>query len=245
MNPFFFGRSTRQLFGAYEPPGPANRDLGVVLCPPLGDEHVFAHPTYRLLARQLAAAGCHVLRFDYYGTGDSAGDFEETSQIDWQGDIDTAITELMDVGQVSRVALVGMRLGATLAAQVANSRSEIDQLVLWDAIDNGNEYLVEIRASPAAPDETVDACGLGVTPRARQDIGSITLDTFGPPLPRTLIVTTTAASTDHEALWARLVSAGVECSPLHSPDTMAWKERPVGTGAMPVNTLRKIVAWLL
>ncbi|HTE44652.1 MAG TPA: alpha/beta fold hydrolase [Gemmatimonadaceae bacterium] len=244
MNPFFFGRSARQLYGAYDPPGDASRDLGIVLCPPLGDEQVFAHPTYRLLARQLAAAGCHVLRFDYYGSGDSAGDFEDTNQADWRRDVDTAITELMDVGQVSRVALIGLRFGGTLAAEVAATRDDVDRLVLWDVICDGREYLAEIHATPARPDEIVDACGLGITPRARTDIEAVTLESFGPPLPKTLIVTTAASATKHEMLRDRLISAAVDCTLQHTPDTMAWKERPVGTAAMPVNTLKRIVAWL-
>src|SRR5262245_54436859 len=106
MNPFFFGTSERQLFGAYEPAANGRRDAGVVLCPPLGSEFLFAHPTYRLLARRLAAAGHHVLRLDYHGTGDSAGEFEDTHQPQWLDDIDMAIVELKDIAHVSRVALV-------------------------------------------------------------------------------------------------------------------------------------------
>src|SRR3954467_9063204 len=115
MNPLFFGRSSRQLFGAYDPPasGLSARQEGIVLCPPLANEYLIAHPTYRLLARHLAGTGYHVLRFDYYGTGDSAGDFEETDQQQWLGDIDAAVTEIKDLGQVSRVVLVGLRFGAT------------------------------------------------------------------------------------------------------------------------------------
>jgi len=243
MNPFFFGTSARQLFGAYEPPASKARG-GIVLCQSLGDEYLYAHPSFRLLARQLAGAGFHVLRFDYYGTGDSAGNFEDTDHGQWVSDIETAITELKDISSLSRVGLVGMRFGGTLAAHVARTRRDIDQLVLWDVVCNGRQYLEELTEVRGRPEHDIDVGGVVMTPRIRQDIDAITTDTFDPPLPRTLVAVSAQSADPYDALQARLASCGVDCSLQHVPDVPAWRNESFVVAAMPVASLRSIVAWL-
>ena len=80
MTPLYFGERTRRLFGVYTPAHAAGRPArGVVLCHPWGQEYLHAHRSLRKLGDLLAAAGFDVLRFDYFGTGDSAGDLPEAS----------------------------------------------------------------------------------------------------------------------------------------------------------------------
>jgi predicted alpha/beta hydrolase len=67
------------------------------------------------LSRQLAARGFNVLRFDYYGSGDSAGDDSEMRLSGSCEDIVAAIEELKDICDAKTVALIGLRLGASLA----------------------------------------------------------------------------------------------------------------------------------
>jgi hypothetical protein len=50
---------------------------------------------------------------------------------------------------VGVVALVGLRLGATLALEVASGRSGIGALVLWEPIGDGATYLEELRGRHA------------------------------------------------------------------------------------------------
>jgi uncharacterized protein len=148
VNAFYFGPSERPLFGVYVPPrAGAGRADGVVLCPPFGWEYLRAHRAFRQLAARLADANWHVLRFDYSGTGDSAGEGWEASFEQWVADVGTAVDELKDTAGVQRVTLVGCRLGATLAACAAAGRSDIDRLVLWDPIVDGNEYVAELTRS--------------------------------------------------------------------------------------------------
>ena len=74
MTPIQFGPADRRLFGLLQPAqGNATR-TGVVLCNPMGQEAVRVHRMYRVLADRLNRAGLHVLRFDWFGSGDSAGD---------------------------------------------------------------------------------------------------------------------------------------------------------------------------
>jgi len=117
----------------------------VVLCPPLGLEAVCARRTYCVLAAQLQAEGLAVLSFDYDGTGDSTGLGNDPDRLEaWRESILTAI-ELMHSCGAARVAAVGMRLGATIAAS-ASRDSELAALVLWDPCENGRAYLREQQA---------------------------------------------------------------------------------------------------
>ena len=55
---------------------------GVVLCQPFGREAMWVHKGWRVFAEALADSGAPTLRFDYAGTGDSAGESEDGEQID-------------------------------------------------------------------------------------------------------------------------------------------------------------------
>jgi alpha/beta superfamily hydrolase len=123
MNPIFFGPSERQLYGVYHPPRGAPRDLGVLLCYPAPQEYMRTHWAMRRLATLLSQRGFHVLRFDYYATGDSAGESSEAALGTWSRDIGLAASELRDVAGVGTVSAVGLRLGATLAAQATAGAS--------------------------------------------------------------------------------------------------------------------------
>lgn len=233
----------RQLFGAYHPPEGSGR-RGVVLCYPWGRECLNAHATYRHLARLLCAEGLHVLRFDYFGTGDSAGDFTEASQDQWLADIDTAIEELKQLAQISHVDLVGMRYGATLAATTARVRADVNRLVLWDPIVDGQAYLTELGVPrDIAPAADVDVCGVVCTPGMRAAIGAIRIGTFGAPLPRTLVLDTQESELGN-ALQEHLVRDGVESALQFVPARQAWHDDAAGAAGMPVAAIRSVVAWL-
>jgi alpha-beta hydrolase superfamily lysophospholipase len=138
--PVWFGPQSRPLFGwRHDPDGPVRG--GVVLCPAVGFEHVVAYRTFVVLARRLAAAGFVVLRFDYDGTGDSAGDHTDPGRVEaWQRSIADAVGEVRAAG-VEHVALVGLRVGALLAGAVAARRDDVDAVVLWDPVASGRAFI--------------------------------------------------------------------------------------------------------
>lgn len=146
MEVLLFGESSQPLLGVYHP---ANADLdlrrGVVFCSPFGQEYMRSHRAFRVLADALAMKGYHVLRFDYRGTGDSAGSLDQFSPKDWLDDIDAAMDELRELAAIERVGLLGLRLGALLAYHVALRRRGVDVLALWDPVLSGESYLSELR----------------------------------------------------------------------------------------------------
>jgi alpha/beta superfamily hydrolase len=184
MQPFFFGPSSHQLFGIYHQPARRTaQDCGVVFCQPLAHEFYNTHRCSRQLAGALSDTGLAVLRFDYFGTGDSAGAWEEASVAQWLDDIGCAVAELRRRG-CARLCLAGFRFGATLAAVFSAERGPADALVLWEPVANGENYLRELEAlhgemaagTPVAHDDPQrELLGFEYLDGLRQEIGRIDL----------------------------------------------------------------------
>ena len=122
------------------------RDCVAVLCAPIGPEYTRSHRTLRHLADRLAAAGIPALRFDYQGQGNSAGEEEGPDRIGaWRRSIAAAVWHARRVSGCSRVCLVGIRLGATLAALEADEVGA-DLVVLWNPVVKGRAYSRELQA---------------------------------------------------------------------------------------------------
>lgn len=146
MTPLFFGSRQQQLFGMYHPANSRNSmSHGVLLCPPVGQEHLRTYMAFRQLAIQLSSLGFDVLKFDYYGVGDSAGESEQGSIDVWIGDVKRAYQELKDMSGLQSVSIVGLRLGAALAAKAVSTGLKVKNLVLWDPVVKGHEYIRELR----------------------------------------------------------------------------------------------------
>lgn len=121
-------------------------DLGVVLCAPHGHEELCAHRHWRELARTLADRGLPTLRFDYPGTGDSAEDEESPGRVSaWIGSIGAAAATLRRTAGVDRIALVGLRIGALLAAAAAEEIEGVTALALLAPMTSGEACVRELR----------------------------------------------------------------------------------------------------
>jgi amino acid adenylation domain-containing protein len=144
--PVRFGPAGRELVGLYQPPsGGVDRRKACLLCNPFGQEAVRSHRVFRILADRLARAGFHVMRFDYFGTGDSAGADEEGDLAVWTEDVARASDELVRRGSATEVAWLGLRLGASVAALASRSVTRAPaRLVLWDPVLDGAAYLAEL-----------------------------------------------------------------------------------------------------
>src|ERR1700677_4086689 len=141
VTPIWFGSDERPLFGMFHIPESGFARAGVVVCPPFGRDLLHAQFTLRCLGDEMTARGVCTLRFDYAGTGDSAGTGNDPDRVSsWLDSITTAVATMRASG-VASVFLVGMGLGATLAAQVVEADENIDGLVLWDPEPSGKAYL--------------------------------------------------------------------------------------------------------
>lgn len=144
IKPFFFGDSEEQLFGIQTLPDDSKAgSWGVLICYPLGQEYLRSYQAMQRLSIELAKNGVYVMRFDYYGTGDSAGDSGFANPNRCLKDIAIAITEFRDTCRIDNLALIGLRMGATLASHV-QSIDNTDRLILLDPVISGSEYLVSL-----------------------------------------------------------------------------------------------------
>lgn len=141
FTPLFFGGRNEPLYGVHHKPDPAvDRSHGVLFLPPLGQDYKRCHKPLQKLARDLAQAGFHVLRFDYAGSGDSA-DLAAWSLDSWREDGIDALSQLQSMSGARDLSAFGIRLGASVAVQLD---VPLANLILWDPIGDGPAYLEEI-----------------------------------------------------------------------------------------------------
>lgn len=134
---------------------------GVVLLPPIGYEYWTTYRTMRTLAEELVLAGHYVMRLEYGGTGDSAGNQWDADIISkWKNDIYCSVQELRNLGAES-ISLIGLRFGATLALLMAQEVGA-DSVVAWVPVTSGKRYLKELHLMSAmVPDNIPVAYGEG------------------------------------------------------------------------------------
>lgn len=206
MTPIQFGDAGgARLFGLFHPPGePSGK--AVLLCPPFGQESIRTHRLYRVLAERLARAGHAVLRFDYRGTGDSAGEDTDGTLTGWCDDLLAAHAELMRRSAATQVTWIGLRLGASLAiTAAAKAPSGLRRVVACEPIVDGAAYLALLRERHVAEIESVlslrprpspvevaladpesfkgEALGFALSPTLRAELARLRLDRDTPKPP--------------------------------------------------------------
>lgn len=234
MSAFYFGSSERPLFGFYhQPTSRPVRPDGVVLCSPLGTEYLRTHRTLKQLAGRLSESGFHVLRFDYSGTGDSGGEGADATLAEWRSDVETAADELKAMAAVDRVTLIGVRLGAALAASVAGARDDLEDVVLWDPVVRGRPYLEELldpdgsNGSEAPPptrdDAVVGVEGFPLGIRLREELAGLDLTTLDSLPARRALLVVSEERDEFGALLDHLDDLGPEVTKRHRPGSEGWE----------------------
>ncbi|HVT36812.1 MAG TPA: amino acid adenylation domain-containing protein, partial [Nevskiaceae bacterium] len=141
---FYFGAAGERLFGVITRPALPRKAQAILICQSWGVEYMRSHRALQLLAQRLAESGFCVMRFDYYGTGDSAGESRGAGVQDWVRNIRAAARELRTRTGLHRLALLGVRLGALLAVHAREEGLDADQLLLWDPPPDGAKWLAEL-----------------------------------------------------------------------------------------------------
>jgi alpha-beta hydrolase superfamily lysophospholipase len=184
--PLYFGRSERPFFGwlhASEEP----RGVGLLVCNPFGNEAVCAHRTIRHLCEEASRLGIPALRFDYDGTGDSAGDDDDPHRVEaWIESILLAADELKLAAGVDSLCFLGIRLGAILAATAATRRDDVIAFIAAAPVVSGKAYVREMRLLQRAidakrdivresTDDTLEAAGFVVSATTQTSLASLDL----------------------------------------------------------------------
>jgi alpha-beta hydrolase superfamily lysophospholipase len=258
--PLFFASSGRSLFGCYHaPPSGTRLGCGAILCHPMGEEYIRFHRAYRLLSDRLAGVGIPVLRFDYYGCGDSSGKAEQGRLSHWRADVAAAVDEMRRRGDITKVCLVGLRLGGSLAVLSGAERGDIDAMVLWDPVVWGQDYLAEladlhtsmlqhahVKPRPGSPAEEHDErLGFPLTASLRSDLETLDLlDIRDKPAASVLVIQSNGKA-DPQRLCQHLQGLGTNLTFQRFLDPRLWVwEEAVGRILVPQPVLQSVVSWL-
>ncbi len=257
VEPFYFGPRSARLYGCYHEPAawPA-REVGLVVCYPVGQEYLRSHRACLHLASAAARAGFPALRFDYFGTGDSAGDPDALELARWTSDVALAVEELRARSGVGPVVLAGLRLGASLALRAAPQVEELAGLVLWEPVVSGSAWLDELAKQHHAaiqrfhspPRSYVQSArpaellGFPVGDRMRESLEKLDLMTVKAPRAKPMLLVDNHGGADQLALAAQL-QANSRFSHEHVPSFVVWTD-DVDKGLVPSQVITAIVAWL-
>jgi hypothetical protein len=230
------------------------------MCQPWAPEYVHTHRAVRQLAIQLSSRGWDVLRFDYYGTGDSAGASTEATLEHWIDDVGAAAAELRRAaGPLDEIVLIGLRLGATLALSAAPRLEQATSLVLWEPLENGEAHLAELteaqsrwerrgswfdaRWDQAPGNGVADLLGFPATPRFIAELKALKAWTGSVGrLQRALLLERERRSATHE-LHAGLAAAGIDAVHEVVPDLRIWDALGHAVALVPRASLDRVVAW--
>jgi hypothetical protein len=129
---FHFGRPRRTLLGLRHPSlVRASAQAAVLVCAPLLQEGIRCQRALWSLSETLAAAGVEVLRFDWFGLGDSGGDSTDILVPGLVDDIASAEHFMRSSITPSRPRMFGLRSAALpLLAHAAACDEPVD-VVLW------------------------------------------------------------------------------------------------------------------
>lgn len=216
-SPLYFGPEGRELFGMLHPgtgSSPGVKPMAVVLCNAFGLEGIRAHRTLRVLAERLARAGHWVLRFDYFGSGDSAGDDSEVTLDGLRQDIEGADRLLHSASNGLPRVWIGLGLGATAALLAARHASKAPaRLILWEPVLDGAAYREVLRQrhaqnvkeafasrlTPAPPEAgRSEALGFAISAKLEADLAGLGVSSLH-PLPNGIRTTLVAQPGDPAA----------------------------------------------
>ena len=234
MIPIHFGLGESPLFGVLHSGAEPRRRQGVLILGPWGWEALRAHRTLRDLANRFSESGFDVFRFDYSGSGDSFGTHTEVSAAAWLADSEMAMDELLALAGVSKISLMGLRLGGLFAAELASRHpARVHRVALWEPALLHSDFLQWMEETSAT-----EARAFPVPSRFRlelEDMRAAHLKDFKGDL---LVVS--ARPLDLKFPQARSVTHIASESSLPP----CWREnRDHGAGAVPVDLLREVQEW--
>ena len=142
MEPFFFGRNNH-LFGIFHPNMSAESRGAILVAPPLLTETIRTHYALKEISVGLSKVGFDVLRFDFSGCGDSAGDLREITVEHWVEDLREAAEELKALTGETQVSSFSARFSSALVA-LLSARMRWKSTVLWDPLLSGKNWIEQL-----------------------------------------------------------------------------------------------------
>ena len=210
----WLGPPERPVFGWLTTLEGAVTQSAVLVLPAIGYQYWSSYRTVRVIAERLAAAGHTVLRLDYDGTANAAGDQGDPDRVTaWRGSAAAGAAALRALG-CTQLSIVGVRLGGTFALLDGQALGA-DAVVAWEPVASGRRYVKEIRLlATEVPAETaadgvgvLAAAGLVYSAQTLRDVEALDLSNLASAAPRRTLV---VAEREDAKLLATLRDAGGE-----------------------------------
>ncbi len=149
-----FTNAGQRLYGMLHRPDGVGPFPAVAMLHGFTGDRFEPHRLFVKTARDLAAHGIAALRFDFRGSGESEGDFEDVTVSGEVSDARAALDFLAAHPAVDadRLGLLGISLGGCVAALVAGDDDRVKALVLWSAVGHLLEVLTAL-APPGAAEQ--------------------------------------------------------------------------------------------
>jgi exosortase A-associated hydrolase 2 len=138
------------LRGLLHTPDAAGNGLGILFLHGWSGCKLGPHRMFVNAARQFAANGCHCLRIDFRGRGDSDGLPRAADIVSMTEDAAAAFAHLSSIAAVRAVAVLGICSGGKVAVSLAAREPRVKHLALWSA-----EALAPLRATTIARRKTL------------------------------------------------------------------------------------------
>lgn len=136
QEPLYFKNKGQLVCGTLNVPDTPGKHPAVALCHGFGVDKCESHFLFPRLARKLEAAGVASLRFDFRGSGESEGRFEDMTPLEEVSDARRALAVLRADKRLDRrrVGLAGMSLGGMVAALTSAEEPALRSVVIWGAV---------------------------------------------------------------------------------------------------------------
>lgn len=136
--PVAFRSSGEQIIGMWHVPAGEGPFPAVVFFHGFTGHKVEAHRIFVQQARALAGAGIAALRFDFRGSGDSAGEFSDMTVSREVEDAHCAISWVRNRQEVdpTRIGILGFSLGGMVAAFALAKHPDVRAAVLWNPVSD-------------------------------------------------------------------------------------------------------------
>jgi uncharacterized protein len=235
---FYFGSPDRALLGLRHPP--LGRAHGAVLaCAPLLQEGIRCQRALWSLSETLAAAGIDVLRFDWFGSGDSAGTSADIVVPGLVDDLASAESFMRSSAALPGPRLLALRSAALPLLAHASRRREPVDVVLWAPVLDGAALAASWReqhrrqlhvagrflsAETASDDD--ELLGFVLDRDLLDDVGTLQGKNLLLPAGSKLLLAHWASSPVDESFVAAQRAAGVavECLELDDADEPDWDD---------------------
>jgi uncharacterized protein len=119
----------------------ANGMRAAIVVPPFAEEMNRSRRMMVLAGEALAARGFRAYLYDPSGTGDSGGEFADARLVHWREDA-LAVAGHARAQGARRIAWIGVRFGALLAAEAADA-DDAAGLALWQPTASGRAVLAQ------------------------------------------------------------------------------------------------------